>query len=154
MKKIVILSVLIICMVFVFAGCHNPEESDGDSKEENNEVKEITLTKENIKDYVSFEGKIKDYKGEKATIEFRAYSTVPGSYKSVEITLRCSRYGNLGGWHLKGTDKESEIQFTVKLSSNGEYSSSYDIVSWYGANPGDSCEFYVESVSGTFIPSK
>lgn len=164
MKQIISL-ILICAMLLSLCACGNTE-----SKEEQGTEKEsIELTKNNIMEYVKFDGEFTNgtyTKGSfvnwaEATLEFQAYPVAAGQFNNVEITLIASSddhtftYMNSFGnyWHLAEESDAREIRLTFNLSVNGEFSKNYSVEC--SNNTGElsgNCNFTVSSVSGTFIP--
>lgn len=156
---------LSLMMLFSIAACGSGESAV--TEEESPEPTSIELTETNVGDYIAFEGEYTDssyYKSwyyyiSNSTVDFKAYSVVPGSFSNVEVTLRLvvdsEKEGMLNEkWHLIDTE-DDVIEFTFRMPAGGEYSSSYEIecnrCAW--ALKGD-CEFEIVSVSGTFTPSE
>lgn len=166
MKKWISLS-LVLILVLSLCACGQGESSVQLEQvvESQQPIKPIVLTKENIADYVSIRGEYKNgtykdsilYYISSADLEFQAYSTVSGSFENVEITVRANLNEKGGAlnekWHLVNSDDEKNVQFTFKLSTDGEYNASYSIEcarNTWKLN-GDS-DLEIISVSGTFIP--
>lgn len=128
--------------------------------------KEIELTKDNIGDYISISGEYKNgdyhssllYYISTADLEFKAYSTVAGSFSNVQITVRADlseKNGSLSEkWHMADSEDKSKVEFTFKMPANGDYSTSYSIecdrATWKLSG---SAKLEIVSVSGTFTPN-
>lgn len=154
MKKCIFI-VLLFAVILTFIACEEPGEENKDEKEED---KTVTLTEDNILDYVYFEGEFVDYKrlmamglciGSNAAFDFKAHAIVGGTFENVQITLRFKTPS--GVWRLEENGAEL---FTFKMPASGEYSSKYKITSNGGTSLSGKCEFSVISVSGTFKPAK
>ena len=128
--------------------------------------KEIELTKDNIGDYITISGEYKNgdyhstilYYVSTADLDFKAYSTVAGSFSNVEITVRADlseKTGAIGEkWHMADSEDKSKVEFTFKMPANGDYSTSYGIecdrATWKLSG---SAKLEIVSVSGTFTPN-
>lgn len=161
--KRVIIALLVVSMLFMFTGCQNPTEEE---KNDEKESSVVTLTKENIGDYVTFEGEVIDYDkwqvkgmpymtGAEATVDFKAHAIAGGSFENVEITLQISGY-KYWDWHLSDDKDATRIKFTFKMPASGEYSSKYKVSNgqYVGTSLNGKCDFDVVSVTGTFKPTK
>lgn len=129
-------------------------------------VEPIQLTRDNINNYINMRGEYKNgdyhknlfYYVSTADLEFQAYSTVPGSFDNVEITVRVDlsdKDGQIGeNWHIVNSADESKVEFTFKMPSNGQYNSSYSIEcnrsTWKLSG---NSKLAIVSVSGTYIPN-
>lgn len=156
MKK---LCLILLCYIVVFSLCSCSNSTDN----QNTKIEPITLTTDNVEDYVSFRGEFIDSEAQsilelkyvsESTIDFQAYSVKKGSFDNVEITIKAniSEGGSLGSFRLKNTD-DSSVIITFNMPSSGAYSSKYEIEcdNYSGVLEG-SCTFEVISVSGTFLP--
>lgn len=158
MKKLTSL-LLALLMVLSFVAC-------GAGEEENEETKEVQLTKENLLDYVNFTG---DFKNARmlsglgliaaADIDFQAYPIEVGSFKNVEIVLKATNEQiendteSGAEWYLHGDDKK-QIELSFKLGVDGKFSKEYAVESFWNIHETKlkgSCEFEILSVSGTFV---
>lgn len=158
-KKLLVM-LLTISLLLVLAACGSAGE-EAQAKPE-----PITLTTENIGDYISIRGEYKngDYHAgilfytSTADSDFQAYSTVSGSFENVEITVRANlkdKEGSLGEqWHLVDSENKDNVEFTFKLPASGEYTSSYSIEcdrnTW--SLSGNS-ELEIVAVSGSYTPN-
>ncbi len=166
MKKII--CALLICVLTIsFVAC---DKTDDNNLEITGNPK-VTLTKNNINNYLNFDGEFVDGKYESgcfyytadATLEFQAYPVSSGSFDNVEIILKVigtdSTFegGALGEkWHLSDAAGEDEkhIKITFKLGADGKFSKNYSVTCkrCSGILEGG-CTFEIVSVTGTFTPS-
>ena len=159
MKKIIaMLLVLVLCLSI--CACSSTPSTPSTPKE-------IELTKDNINEYISISGEYKNgdyhssllYYISTADLDFKAYSTVAGSFSNVEITVRADlseKDGALGEeWHMADADDNSKVEFTFKMPANCNYSTSYSIecdrATWKLSG---TAKLEIVSVSGTFTPNK
>ena len=128
--------------------------------------KAVELTKDNIGDYISISGEYKNgdyhstilYYVSTADLDFKAYSTVAGSFSNVEITVRADLSEKTGAlsekWHMADSEDKSKVEFTFKMPASGDYSTSYSIecdrATWKLSG---SAKLEIVSVSGTFTPN-
>ena len=162
MKKVV--AVLICCLFLVGLG------AGGQTKVK--EPQAIELTKDNITEYIKFDGSFVDgtytmgvyVNWADAKLEFQTYPIQDGTFSNVEVTLIATSdndtftymndFGNY--WHLEdakeGEDKE--IKFTVTLPLDGKFQKTYEVTcsNNTGELEGD-CDFIIVSASGEFKPN-
>ena len=164
--------IAVICSIMFslsLIACGNNNEKQSKSKEDVQVKEDVQLTKDNIEDYIQFDGEFTN--GEytmsivnyaNATLEFQAYPVVSGKFNNVEITLIASSddstftymngFGNY--WHLTDDDRDTkDIKFTFRLGVDGKFSKNYEVecLNNTGVLSGGS-DFSIVSVSGTFIP--
>ncbi len=171
MKKIICIVVAVVLSCSLIA-CNDTSSDAPQSTQQDNNT-EITLTKDNIEDYLNFEGEFVDGKytmgtfvnWAEATLEFQTYPLVRGSFNNVEITLVVTSddhtftYMNKFGdyWHLTSASEEDEkhIKISFKLGVDGNFSKNYSVECSNNTGKLDgACDFEIVSVSGTFVPSK
>ena len=157
-KRTISIISLVLSSILVFLLC-----SCGNSASHNS--KTVSLTPENINDYISIQGRYLNgdyhsaliYYISTADLELQAYNTAAGTFDNVEITV-VANLSDRGGalnekWHLDG-EESTQVLISFKMPSSGQYSSTYsieclrctDILS----GPAD---ISIKSVSGTFTPS-
>ena len=175
MKKItIILFILTLCLNCI--SCSNPSinySEDTSSINDNVSTEavntEVNLTKENITDYVIFDGTFINGKYEsslfgytsKATLEFQSYPAKNGEFKDVEITLIVTsddfafNYATGEEWHLADApdDEKDHIKITFKIGIDGQFEKKYNVLCLYNSAilDGDA-KFRVVSAKGTFLP--
>jgi len=128
--------------------------------------KEIELTKDNIGEYITISGEYKNgdyhsslfYYISTAELDFKAYSTVAGTFSNVEITVRANLSKEMGAlsekWHMADSEDKSKVQFTFKMPANGNYSTSYSIeCDRQTLKLAGAAKLEIVSVSGTFKPN-
>ena len=158
-KRISLLLALVMCLSL--CACGGAEVGETTAAKE-----PVTLTTENIGDYITVRGEYKNgdyhstilYYISTADLEFQAYSTVSGTFENVEITVRANLSDKTGAlnekWHLVDSDNEKSVEFTFKMPASGEYASSYSIecnrATWKLSGTSD---LEIVAVSGTFIPN-
>lgn len=127
--------------------------------------KAITLTPYNCKEYFAFScnyGNTNRYISNGTTIEETAttveiYPVKPGTLSDVKMKLKIEM--PLGYYHIDeglvwidADDFKDTLTLDIRMPTDGRYSTSFDVVNIFKwGKPGDSCEFTVESISGTFI---
>ena len=128
--------------------------------------KEIELTKDNIGEYIAISGEYKNgeyhhsffYYISSADLDFKAYSTVAGTFSNVEITVLADlskEKGVLGEWHMADSEDDTKVQFTFKMPANGDYSNSFSIeCDGQSLALSGTAKLEIVSVSGTFTPNK
>ena len=158
-KAISMLLVLVSCALLCLPLCGCSSEN-----------KTVTLTTENIDQYIAIVATYNNYRETSSyivsgnyhgwcDIDLQAYATVPGAFSSVEITFLVdvpNKAGNPGEypWYPAGGDKGNPVQFTFRLPTTGEYSHSYPIeCDGVTTDLTADCEFTIVSVSGTFAPA-
>ena len=167
MKKklsIIVIVSLMLCLTACGSGNANTN-----SESIVTEKKTVSLTNDNIKNYVNFDGSFTngDYtmgivNYAEATLEFQAYPVADGDFNNVEITLvgtsneHTFTYMNDMGnyWHLSDADRDAKnIEITFTLGVDGRFSKNYSVecLNNTGKLSGN-CDFRVISVSGTFEP--
>ena len=126
-KKLLVM-LLTISLLLVLAACGSAGE-EAQAKPE-----PITLTTENIGDYISIRGEYKN-----------------GDYHA-GILFYTSTLGEQ--WHLVDSENKDNVEFTFKLPASGEYTSSYSIEcdrnTW--SLSGNS-ELEIVAVSGSYTPN-
>ena len=171
-KKIICL-ILTLMLIFSFVACDDKGGQNNTSNNEESKSEEVVLSKDNIYNYLNFEGEFVDgdytmgtfVNWAEATLEFQSYPLVRGSFSNVEITLIATSddstftYMNKFGdyWHLTDASEEDErhIKISFKVPVDGNFNKKYSVecLNNTGKLDGD-CDFEIVSVSGTFIPNK
>ena len=123
---------------------------------------EVQLTKENIKDYLSFdfsyeEGestKVLGFYSRHADIITKTYPISSGSFSDVKITIEIPV---ATGWSIAGEPASNHtfIQ-SFRLPASGEYTNSQELISLGGGDylRKSDIKYTITSVSGTFTPAK
>ena len=150
----------LLAFVLCASMCACNKDQSSPSSAENQAV---TLTKENIHDYVLFSGEYVDYEYHKsditrvatASLDFQAKPKQAGSFNDVRIMIRIDIEENvtsLNKWKLE--DDEDPIMITIQLSADGTYEHSYSLEGPSKANElAGACNFEIISVKGTFTQS-
>ena len=145
-KFLVVLVVSIMCVAFT--SCGKPSE--------------VQLTKENIKDYLSFEfsyeegesTKVLGFYSRHADIITKTYPISSGSFSDVKITIEITV---ATGWSIAGEPASNHtfIQ-SFRLPASGEYTNSQELISLGGGDylRNSDIKYTITSVSGTFTPAK
>lgn len=175
MKRILLAFFLAAAVILSLTACGSTSTSSAEEKEPESAATEtsaaspspapVELTKYNVGNYIAFRGEYTDseyhssilYYVSTSTIDFQAYGTSSGSFNNVEITVRAKIDSDLQGvgekWHLTDTD-DNEVEFTFRMPSSGDYSSSYGIECDRNSRTmAGSCDFEVIAVTGKFIPA-
>lgn len=175
-KLLTVCLALTMCVCLVACG----DKKDEGSTQNTTEKQEVELTPENVSQYLSFEANLMngDYENvfgitncATADMEIKAYSTATGSYDNVEVTVRpdlsADNTSLTDKWHLKDTEatettettedteatEDQDISITFKLSSSGDYNSSYPIAcSGSTQELSGKRNLEVVSIKGKFIP--
>lgn len=127
--------------------------------------KEVTLTKENIEQYLVFDFDYSDVERDSVMglslgytdLTTNVYSTQSGSFNNVKITMNIELdYG----WSVKKGDKASSrsdkgfLTLDFRLPSNGSFTEKHELsASGAWSNPRSRVKYTITSVSGTFVPA-
>ena len=130
--------------------------------------KTITLTPYNFKEYFAFScnyGNTNRYNSNGTTIEETAttveiYPVKPGTLSDVKLKLKIEM--PLGYYHIDEglvwidvDDFKDTLTVDIHMPTDGRYSTTFDVVNIFKwGEPGSSCKFTVESISGTFKETK
>ncbi len=160
MKKI-ICTLLILILSFNLIAC-DTDNSQAPSKEE---PTEIILTEQNIKQYLTIEGKYGKIERDSvlgiatgsSDFTFSINPTVPGNFYNTEIELQVKLTYR---WEVKSSDpayseKDGYLTTVIKIPANGTKEETHDLfTNGYVANhDNQNITIKILSVKGTFQPS-
>lgn len=130
--------------------------------------KAITLTPYNFKEYFAFScnyGNTKRYNASGAVLEktettVEIYPVKPGTLSDVTMKLKIEmplgyRYIDEGQVFLDADDFKDSLTLDIRMPADGRYSTTFNVVNLFEwGEPGSSCKFAIESISGTFEETK
>lgn len=131
--------------------------------------KTITLTPYNFKEYFAFSCNYGNTKYcsttsgeilEETETYVEIYPVKPGTLSDVTMKLKIEmplgyRYIDEGQVFLDADDFKDSLTLDIRMPADGRYSTTFNVVNLFEwGEPGDSCKFTIESISGTFIEAK
>lgn len=127
--------------------------------------KEITLTVDNIDDYLAFEFDYSKVEKEKklgisfgyTDITMKSYAVSAGSFNDVKITVEIPL---TNGWSVASSDEAYDennpdvLTCSFRLPATGEYTNTHDLIAAvvYSNPDSNNIKYTITSVSGTFVP--
>lgn len=128
----------------------------------------ITLTPYNFKEYFAFScdyGNTKRYNAggailEKTETTVEIYPVKSGTLSDVTMKLKIEmplgyNYIDEGEVFLDADDFKDDLTLDIRMPADGRYSTSFNVVNLFEwGEPGSSCKFTIESISGTFQETK
>ena len=168
MKKLIAITLTLLLVLLALFACNSGKTTnDGQgagSSEQTTAPTTVTLTTENVNDYLSITGvyskitrsTVMGYAGGDSDISLSIDPTVPGSFYNTVITVEVTL---TYGWDVASSDPaysddDGKLTTTIRLPANGSKSETHHLVGFmsFGEHNNQDVKIKVTAIEGTFKP--